>query len=328
MPVPAFGAPLYFSPIDVDERIGRALVRNIWLKYGLIGAGSYADAAALRAAESRAMPDRGEIATELAEVRQIGNVFGWDCYSLLADDGYNILRPNDRAADVPGRWVRAPFRDFRGPYYWHGFECVGFVDRRIPLEAPEDQPSLLTLCKGHEPAAFVCFTGKSRPEVLDEEPGALQFETLNYEIKVISRNWRGSPAARFGSGVQAEADQDPGTSPLIGRIEWLLRGSQGLYGTVPGGGYRGDQPVTPLPWNDYCRVQVGNHGTGQSFGPDMRLMDTLEVNIRLATERPNEIEDLIPLDAIAAQQTQPHPDGSAIPIGDPYILTARSYQNV
>ena len=34
MTTPAFGSAMYFSPIDVDERIGRALVRTIFLKYG------------------------------------------------------------------------------------------------------------------------------------------------------------------------------------------------------------------------------------------------------------------------------------------------------
>ena len=323
MSVPVFGSPFYFSPIDVDERIGRALVRTIWLKYGMLGAGIYATVGDLRAADSRAMPTRGEIATELAYVQAVGHSWGWDCYSLRADDGVTILRPTDRAFDVPGRWVSAPFRDFRGPYYWHGLTCVGFVDRRIPLDAPSGQPSLLTLCKGHEPAVFVCFAGKAKPEVWDQEPGAGDFKTLRFDIKVISKNWRGSPAARFGSGIAEEAAKDPGTSEIIGRIEWLLRGSQGLYGTVPGGGYQGAASSQTSPWTDFCRISIEDHQTGESFGPDMRLMDTLSITIKLATERPNESEDLVAHERFLMQETQPQPDGSAIPIGEPYILISR-----
>ena len=322
--IPPFGAPFYFSPIDVDERIGRALVRNIWLKFGLIGAGTYANVGDLRAAESRTMPDRGEIATELAYVNAVGDVYGWDYYSTAPDDGREVLRPDDRQPDQAGRWVRAPFRDFRGSYYWHGLNCVGFVDRRIPLRAPEDQPSLLTLCKGHEPAAFVCFAGKEPPEAWSMEPGESQKEALKFVIKVISKNWRGSPAARFGSGVPEEAALDPGASTIIGYIQWLLRGSQGFYGTVPGGGYRGDLNQATSPWVDSCRVEIGAHDCADTFGPDMRLMDTMDVTIHLETQRPNEEQDLIAHERFLMQETQPQPDGSAIPIGQPYIIYSRS----
>ena len=324
MTVPVFGAPHYFSPIDVDKRIGRALVRMLFLKFGAVDAGDYADADALRAAESRTLADVETIATSLAHVVLLGRTYAWTVTDERADDGLNVIQPNDRAGK-PGRWVAAPFRDFRGPYHWHGLECVGLVDRAIPVESAPNQPSLITLCKGKTPSAFVCFTGKTDRECIDGEPGATMMQTLNFQIKVISKNWRGSPSARFGSEVPDEAALDPGASEIIGRIEWLLRGSQGLYGEVPGGGYAGALGLGTSPWTDYCRVTIGNHDAANSFGKDLRLMDVLNVSIRLATERPNEIEDLTTLQAFALRLQQPQDDGTQpVNIGDPSIIFARA----
>ena len=323
MTTPSFGSALYFSPIDVDERIGRALVRTIFLKYGALDAGTYADAVALRAATSRTLSDVETIATSLAHVQSIGRTYAWSVTDARPDDGVTVIQPDDRPTSA-GRWVAAPFRDFRGPYFWHGLECVGLVDRAVPVEARPNQPSLITLCRGKTPSVFVCFTGKSKREPLDQEPGAIQMDTLNFQIKAISKNWRGSPSARFGSEIPEEEQLDPGASNIIGRIEWLLRGSQGLYGTVPGGGYAGALGLSTSPWTDFCRIAIGSHETAQSFGNDLRLMDVLNVSVTLATERPNEIEDLTGLQAIAMQLQQPQDDGSAVDIGSPSILFARA----
>lgn len=320
--VPTYGSPLYFSPIDVDERIGRALVRMIFLKYGALDAGEYADVVALRAATSRTLADVERIATSLAHVVNIGRTYAWSGSDTRPDDGQNVIQPDDRATS-PGRWVSAPFPDHRGPYQWHGLECVGLVDRAVSLEERPKQISLLTLCKGKTPSVFVCFAGKTDRKVLDQEPGALLWTTLNYQIKVISKNWRGSPSARFGSEVPEEEALDPGASAIIGRIEWLLRGSQGLYGEVPGGGYTGALGLSTSPWSDSARVVIGNHEAASSFGNDQRLMDVLNVSVRLATDRPNEIEDLSTAQAFALQVQQPQDDGSAVDIGPPSILFAR-----
>lgn len=318
-----FGSPHYISPLDVDERIGRALVKSIFLKFGALDAGTYADGAALRDAESRTLPDVARIGTSLAYITNIGKTVAWDVMDTRTDNGTTIFKPNDRQADQPGRWVAAPFRDWRGPFYYHGLEVVGLVDRAVPLEAKPNQPSLVTLAKGKTPAVFVCFLGKTDRTVESDEPGALVMATVNFLIKVITKNWRGSPSARYGSDVPEEADQDPGASRIIGLIEWLFRGSQGLFGEVPGGGYAGALGTTPTPWTDFCRTIIGNHTAAASFGNDYRLMDTLEISVRLATDRPNEIQDLTRLDAFRVQHQQPQAQGGPADIGPPVIIFAR-----
>jgi len=316
-------APLVLSPIDVDERIGRALVSAIFLKYGSLDAGTYASAVEMRAAVSRNMQDTDELGTSLAYVQAIAQTYAWSPYDLRPDDGLQVLKPDDRDPDRHGRWVAAPFRDHRGAYYWHGLEVVGFVDKAIPLEAPRGRPSLLTLAKGKTPAVFVSFDGKDRPVVQDAEPGAILEHTLNFTLRVISKNWRGTPSARFGSGISEEAALDPGASAIVGRLEWLLRGSQGLYGAVPGGGYSGALGMDTSPWTDFCRVIIGAHSTSDTFGQDLRLMDSLAISVRVSTDRPSEIQDLNRRNAFAVQQTQVQSDGSACPIGPPQILFAR-----
>ena len=130
---------------------------------------------------------------------------------------------------------------------------------------------------GKTPSVFVCFTGKSKREPLDQEPGAIQMDTLNFQIKAISKT--GAAVRRHGLGLRFPKEQpDPGASNIIGRIEWLLRGSQGLYGTVPGGGYAGALGLSTSPWTDFCRITIGSHETAQSFGNDLRLMDVLNVS--------------------------------------------------
>ncbi len=143
MSVPVYGSPLYFSPIDVDERIGRALVRMIFLKYGALDAGTYADADALRAAVSRTLSDVETIGTSLAHATALGRTYAWSVTSTLADDGLSVIQPNDRPTGA-GRWLSAPFRDFRGPYQWHGLECVGLVDRAVPVEGKPNQQTMNT----------------------------------------------------------------------------------------------------------------------------------------------------------------------------------------
>lgn len=319
-----YGSPFYMSPIDVDERIGRALCKCIFLKFGALDAGSYADTGALRAATSRTLPDVETVATSLAHVQALGRTFAWSVTDTRADDGQLVIKPDDREPDQQGRWLAAPFPDWPGPFHWHGLEFVGLIDRAVPLESRGAQPSLLTLCKGKTPAVFVSFVGKTDRTVLDQEPGAILMTTLNFQIRIISKNWRGSPSARYGSEIPEEADLDPGASALAGRIEWLLRGSQGFYGEgVPGGGYTGAAGVSMSPWNDYCRILIGNHTTGASFGQDLRLMDTLEIGVRLAVDRPNEVQDLVQLRRFYVQQQQPQPDGSALSIGSPLVIFAR-----
>jgi hypothetical protein len=107
MTVPVFGAPHYFSPIDVDKRIGRALVRMLFLKFGAVDAGDYADADALRAAESRTLADVETIATSLAHVVLLGRTYAWTVTDERADDGLNVTPETLRALLDAGR-VRSP----------------------------------------------------------------------------------------------------------------------------------------------------------------------------------------------------------------------------
>lgn len=37
-----------------------------------------------------------------------GGAFGWDSASVVADDGINVIKPNDIAPIDPGRWIRLP----------------------------------------------------------------------------------------------------------------------------------------------------------------------------------------------------------------------------
>jgi len=318
-----FGAPHYISPIDVDERIGRALVKSIFLKFGSLDAGSYENVPALRAAESRTLADVERIGTSLAYVRDIAHTYAWSPSENRPDNGVTVLLPDDRSPDSHGRWLAAPFRDWRGAYYFHGLEVVGLVDQAVPVEAKPNQPSLVTLAKGKTPAVFVSFTGKTDRTVMDQEPGSIVMATVNFLVRVISKNWRGSTAARYGSEIPEEEALDPGASKIIGYIEWLLRGSQGLFGEVPGGGYGGALNLSTSPWTDFCRVIIGNHQAAASFGNDQRLMDKLEISVRVATDRPNEIQDLQGLDAFSVQNQQPQDDGSVVDIAQPYILFAR-----
>ena len=70
-----FFRSLYSSPIDVDERIGRALVRTIFPSTARFDAGTYAGCGGAATATSRTMPSDVEtIATSSAHAEHRANV--------------------------------------------------------------------------------------------------------------------------------------------------------------------------------------------------------------------------------------------------------------
>ena len=83
---------------------------------------------------------------------------------------------------------------------------------------------------GKTPSVFVCFTGKSKREPLDQgKPGAIQMDTLNFRDQGHLKNWRGSPSARFGSEIPEEgATRTQAHRTSSGASNGFLRGRRAI----------------------------------------------------------------------------------------------------
>lgn len=294
--LPSWGS--YLSPIDGPRAVATSLLRQLWQKLGHLTVPDQASVAALRAVPTIALEDRGSICSDLVYVLDTYRTFRWDRQSVAVDDGRLVVRPDDVPVSLGGRWLAADFKDWRGPFYCHAFQHAQYVADTIPLSAPDHMPSLLSLSAGKSPSIFVCYTGKS-PVLHDQEPGTLFNERYRYRLKVISANWRGEPAARFGSPVADEFANDPGAEEMMGRVEWFIRkNSDGLQRTMGVG-----------------TIAMGESRPVESWGADRRLMYVLDITVQVTTEVYNEAEELHQLVGakVQFQQTPPTPAADIAP---------------
>lgn len=293
----------YMSPRNVDRIVTVALARQLWLKYGARKISDQASIGDLRALPTRALDERDTICTELVYVRELQSTVRWSRYELRADDGEAVFRPADVDPALGGRWLAAPFRDFDRRFY---LQHCQIVTPGVQLAVPPDskEPSLLGFCEGKLPAIFICLTGKTGEDVISQEPGALRMPWMNFTIKVVDRGLRGEPEARLGSPFPDEAAEEPGASAVVGDIEWYLRAHQNLGG-MPG--------VGP--------IKIGEHSVAAGWGKDHRVMDTLQIQVRVQTEVPNIPQDLLEVRRLVVQPEELLEDLSQAPIGNPQILS-------
>lgn len=298
----------YLSPIDADRVIGTALARIVWLKFG-VHLPPEPTLAALRTVPSHALDDRGALCSELCWVADKLTTYRWDNYAVGPDDNDVLIKPNDRAVDIAGRWRAAPFADYPGEFQRHYLAHVQVCDDRIPVFAGPDttQVSLLALCSGNVPAVFLCPMGKETTQIADADTGQTHYQRYAFRLKAIAANWRGDPAARYGSAIPEERVVDASVSEIIGRLEWLLRESaQGLKDT-PGVGV----------------VQVGAHRPAGSWGPDLRLMDTLDITITATTHVFREEAEVLQLHGFRTQFQTPQPTGAPRNVGPLYVTEVK-----
>lgn len=291
----------YLSPIDAHEVLGRALLTQLWQRFGALLEERPADLAALRAIPTGALEDRGSIASDLAYVADKYMPYRWDRFDGRPDDGDEVIRPLDVDQEQGGRWLKSPFFDYPGRYYCHVFQHAQMIHNAVPLaEATPGGPSLLSLCSGKTPAIFLCYMGKGPQQQRDQQPGKLADDRFEYRVKVITKNWRGEPAARFGSPVDDE-EWEPGSAELIGRVEWFLRKhADGLSETMGVG-----------------VIQIGQVRPEASWGPDMRVMDTLDFTVQATTEVFNEPQEVVQALRFNVQTKQRLDDGTLVNIGQP-----------
>lgn len=293
----------YLSPIDAHEVLGRALLSQLWQKFGALLEERPQDIAALRAIPSGALEARGSIASELAYVADKYSPYRWDRFEARQDDGDEVIKPLDVDADLGGRWVKSPFFDYPGRYYCHVFQHAQMIHNSVPLDGQAHMPSLMSLCSGKTPALFLCYLGKAAQQMRDQQPGKIADDRFDYRIKVVTKNWRGEPAARFGSPVDDES-WEPGSAELLGRIEWFLRKhADGLSDTMGVG-----------------VIQIGQVRSEASWGTDMRVMDTMDITIQATTEVFNEPQEVVQISRFIVQTQQRLDDGTLVPIDQPSMV--------
>ncbi len=214
---------------NIDELTGRALLMHLALAYRVCsqpdGATYYADEAALRAQRSDVFDTDEDAAPALAQVGAMGRgqIWAWFRFSTEAE-GPGVLRPDDVAADAPGRWHRQTLPCVAACGTARYYQHVELVDSRLTLK------QLWSRCRGKTPALFISYMGSDAEET--SQTLAFYHMRLDYQVRVLSANFRGGVAARWSPARQAEAQSDPGASRMIGDVQDYIVKDNRLGGTL------------------------------------------------------------------------------------------------
>jgi len=223
--IPAWGTELDFR--TCDEVVGRALCMHAALTHQVCAEPDDEDhftLATLAAFRSDAMDTGDDAAPALAKVgASPDGIWAWQRFSTQAA-GDRVVRPDDVAADAPGRWVKQYLpRTARCGATHRYYQHVEFCDSRLTTK------QLIDRCRGKMPALFVSFMG-DRPEERGQTMAHQRVEA-DYQFRVLSANYRGGVTGRFASPIADEEAVNPGMGRMVGDLRFLLIEENRLPGT-------------------------------------------------------------------------------------------------
>lgn len=166
--------------------------------------GSAATVAALRTRPTMALDDEA-----LVFVAAANRTYRFTPSSTGADDNDLLIKPTDRAS-APGRWIKTS-----------STLQSGYLRRCCLFDGRDDEASIEERLLGQSPAILISYD-KTEWQLKSVRPGAIQMATLDFEIIVSSRNFRGETEARQGSQYGTEGNIDPGTAAILGDVRSLL----------------------------------------------------------------------------------------------------------
>lgn len=254
----------YLDIRNLEEIVARALIYHFALAFQVRT--SYSSFDHLRSQASRYQDDHGTAAPNLAQVGQ--DTFAWYRFDTRSDNNTTILRPNDLQVSEAGRWVKQILPHYvrcGTPKY---FSWIEFTDPQLSLE------EMLNRSRSQLPALFVSCLGDELTNV--SQTWAYHFYELRFRLRVLSANFRGGVAARFGSPEQEEKEQDPGTAKLLGWLRWYLISENKLGNTI-----------------GISEVELRNWTPDISRAVERIVSDSTEIIVRGSIHTPNEPCDLI-----------------------------------
>jgi hypothetical protein len=182
---------------------------------------------------------------ELCYIQDQGRNFRFNVYDTRDDDGETVIRPADRTAPTPGRWLRP---DMAAPYgrfsqlLLHSVPPA-FVDREpgagLPryaravqlFEGDVDEETMIERIQGAPRPAFLIRWQNDAPEPISNRPGCVYAGPLRFVILCVTGNNRSGQEALYGSPLTAEQRESPGLNRMIGDLRYVL--ANATYGLYP-----------------------------------------------------------------------------------------------
>lgn len=275
----------YLDIRNLEEVIGRALLFHFALTFQKRT--PYGSIKELRAQASRYQDDHGTGAPNLAEIGP-NNVFAWYRFDTRADDGKTIIKPDDVPQTDAGRWVQQKLPHYARCGAPKFFEWIEYTDARLSLE------EMWNRARSQAPALFISSLGDDL--INASQTRAYHFYEARYRLRVLSANFRGGVAARFGSPVSDEKEQDPGTAKLLGWLRWYLIGENKLGKTF-----------------GVSEVELRGRTPDMSRAVERIVSDYIEIVVRGSVHTPNEPCDIISPTEIWVQMQ----NSFEVDVGDP-----------
>jgi hypothetical protein len=198
-----------------------------------------ASAAALRASPTRGAGSSTRSDDDLIQIipgqnLAAGDSYRWSAVSIAADDGLNVIKPDDVTGN--GRWLlwTSPLRFVPvtggDSFYLHELGS-GPLARVEILDKNFTDEEVLALLTGQVPAVIIEATDDD-PQDATENVGMQWLTAYHFTISVITENLRDRRQA--AQGAEADGDPDPlGANTIDGMIKSLLAGSR-LHAVIGG----------------------------------------------------------------------------------------------
>jgi len=250
---------------NIDELTGRALMMHLTLAHRVCsqpdGATYYATEEDLRAQRSDVFDTSEDAAPALAQVGIAQDIWAWFRFSTEAP-GPRCIQPADVEAGAPGRWHKQTLPCVAAcgtdRYYQH----IELVDSRLTIK------DLWNRCRGKTPACFISFEGMEAVET--SQTLAFYQLSLNYQVRVLSANFRGGVTARWEPARANEAQSDPGASRMIGDVCDYIVKDNNLSGTL-----------------GIKKIKIGSHRPAGMLSVERIICDALSLSMVCAVWTPS-----------------------------------------
>lgn len=196
--------------------------------------------------------------------------YEWNRFSTTAHDGAATVRPNDRTASQPGRWLRTT-----------SAVTSGYAKEVRMYQGPATISSILERNAGRVPALLVMWTGGTH-RAAGPRPGGIYWYHCTFDVLAVSKCPRPDYASMEGSPVSSESDDDPGTIAMIGDVKVLL-------------------PGTDLGIDGISRVEIGDEDMVLEDLEGRTFIQKISIDVLASVQRTDQDSSAVELTEIALQ---------------------------
>lgn len=222
-------------------------------------------------------------------------LYEWRTTSTATADGVEVVASAAQpTGKTNGRWHRVSTTWTWGAGGQNlAQKTSGYLRTVEPYSSDDADEEALTRVFVNTPAVLVGFTGDT-PESVDMTPGTFYRDVMTFNLAILTKSFRPSPAATQGPQFSAEAAADPGAYRIIGDLRKLIMSN------APDPGIPGVE-----------RLEIGR--VELAFENEDRRVYVWSMELRVRASFYLDEEDGESAWSIAAQpaDTAPEPDASA-----------------